>query len=166
VSITLDAILHTAINPAFLLLPKAMDSDAARVMLLAIGQQESRFTFRHQTVPGDPYAKGPARGFWQNERGGIQCVLTNQATKDQAAALCQVRSVPLDSALVHARIEFDDVLAAGLARLFLWADPKPLPSIGDAEAAWQTYIRAWRPGKPHRETWGAYHAAARAQVLA
>lgn len=158
-------ILNTAINPALLLLPRAMDSDAARVELLAIGKQESRFEFRAQKT-SDPYTKGPARGFWQNERGGIQCVLTNSATRGQAAALCKARGAPFDSAMVHARVEFDDVLAAGIARLYLWADPRPLPPADtDHETAWQCYLRNWRPGKPHRETWDAFHAAAQALIL-
>lgn len=165
-SITLDVILHTAVNPALLLLPRAMDSDAARVMLLAIGLQESRFEYRFQKVTGDPYAKGPARGFWQNERGGLQCVLTNTATKDQAAALCKARGVPVSADMVHAKVEFDDVLAAGMARLFLWADPKPLPPVGtDHETAWQCYVRNWRPGRPHRSTWDDFHKAAVSQVM-
>lgn len=164
--ILLDSILHSAVNPALLRLPRAMDTDAARVMLLAIGLQESRFLHRFQKVHGDPYAKGPARGFWQNERGGIQCVLTNTATKDQAAMLCKARGVPVSADMVHARVEFDDVLAAGLARLFLWADPRPIPMVdADHETAWQCYLRNWNPGKPHRETWDEFHAAARGQVL-
>lgn len=164
-SITLDVVLHTAVNPALLLLPRAMDSEAARVQLLATGLQESRFEYRAQKT-GNPYVDGPAHGFWQNERGGVQCVLTNGATKEQAAALCKARGVPADSNLVWSKLVFDDVLAAGFARLILWADPRPLPTVdADHETAWQCYLRNWRPGKPHRETWDAFHAAARAQVL-
>lgn len=164
--IVLDAILHKAINPALLLLPRAMDSDAARVMLLAIGLQESRFTHRFQKVHGRPYDKGPARGFWQNERGGIFCLMDNRATKDHLLHLSKVRGVPFDQVLIHSRLEFDDVLAAGCARLFLWADPHPIPPVDSGhETAWQCYLRCWRPGRPHRETWNEFHSQARAQVL-
>ena len=164
--ILLDGILHKAVEPAFALLPSKMASDAARVMLLAIGLQESRFMYRFQKT-SDPYTKGPARGFWQNERaGGVQGVLTNTATSDYAREVCRARGVPIDSALVHARLEFDDVLAAAFARLILWADPKPLPPVdADHEMAWQCYVRNWRPGKPHRETWDRFHVEARAQVI-
>lgn len=163
--IVLDAILHRAINPALQLLPAKMDSDAARVMLLAAGLQESRFEWRAQKT-SDPYRKGPARGFWQNERGGVFCVMTNLTTREHAQALCKARSVPFDQVLIHARLEHDDVLAAGFARLLLWADPKPLPAVdADHEAAWKCYLRCWQPGKPHRETWDAFHTAARAQIL-
>ena len=35
----------------------------------------------------------------------------------------------------------------------VYTDPKALPEIGDAQAAWDLYHRVWRPGKPHRQTW-------------
>lgn len=165
--ILLDTILRTAVNPALQMLPAKMDSDGARVMMLAIGLQESRFEYRFQKVHGDPYAKGPARGFWQFERGGgVFGVMTHRHTKDLAREICKARDVPFDSPLVHARLEFDDVLAAAFARLLLWADSKPLPEVDDVQGAWECYaLRTWRPGKPHRHTWDAYHAQARAQVM-
>jgi hypothetical protein len=167
-SILLDATLHNAINPALKLLPAKMDSEAARVMLLAIGLQESRLSYRFQKVPNDPYAKGPARGLWQFERGGgVVGVMAHRATKELAQDICRARSQSFDSVLIHARLEFDDVLAAAFARLLLWADAKPLPPVdADHETAWQQYIRQWRPGKAHRGTWDEFHAMARAQVMA
>jgi hypothetical protein len=163
--IVLDSILHSAVNPALLLLPRAMDSDAARVMLLSIGLQESKFEWRYQRT-SDPYRHGPAKGFWQNERGNVFCVITNRATRAHAETVCKARGVPFDQVLIHERLEHDDVLAAAMARLILWADSKPLPPVdADHETTWQCYLRCWRPGKPHRETWDAYHAQARAQVL-
>jgi hypothetical protein len=166
-SILLDAILRTAINPALGMLPVKMDSDAARVMMLTITLQEARGIDRYQKVAGDPSAKGPARGLWENERGGVYCVMTNPATKAHAEAVCKALKVPFDQVLIHAALEHKDVLAAAFARLILWADPKPLPGVdADHETAWQCYLRTWRPGKPHRETWDEYHTAARAQVIA
>lgn len=164
--ILLDAILHTAINPALGMLPAKMDSDAARVMLLAIGLQESRLKYRYQKT-NDPYSKGPARGLWQFERGGgVVGVMSHLSTKDLAEAVCKARKVPFDSSLIHAKLEFDDILAAAFARLLLWSDSKPLPALdADHETAWRYYIRNWRPGKPHRDTWDEFHAEARAQVL-
>lgn len=167
-SILLDSIIHKAINPAFQLLPSKMDTDAARVMLLAIGLQESRFEYRFQKVHGQPYAKGPARGFWQFERGGgVIGVCTHRHSKALAEAVCKARSVPFDSSLIHARLEFDDVLAAAFARLLLWTEVKALPAVDAShEEAWDYYNRCWRPGKPHRDSWEAFHAQARAQVIA
>jgi hypothetical protein len=163
----LDDILRTAINPALSLLPTKMDSDAARVQMLAIGLQESRLKFRYQKVTSDPYAKGPARGLWQFERGGgVIGVMTHRATKSLAEDICKVRGVLFDSSLIHARLEFDDILAAAFARLLLWADAKPLPGVDAShDEAWDCYVRSWRPGKPHRNTWDDFHELARSQVL-
>lgn len=165
--ILLDTILRTAINPALLRLPRAMDSDAARVMLLAIGLQESRFLYRFQKIAGRPYEKGPARGFWQFERaGGVRGVMGHKNTKDQAKLICEVRDVPFDDVLIHARLETDDVLAATFARLLLWSDARAIPTVNAShDEAWDCYIRNWKPGKPHRETWDEFHKQARAQVM-
>jgi hypothetical protein len=165
--ILLDAIIHKAINPALELLPAKMDSDAARVMLLSAGLQESRFLYRYQIVKGKPYIKGPAKSYWQHERtGGVLCVMTNVVTRDLAQMLCKERGVEFNSHAIHAAIETDDVLAAAWSRLLLWADPRPLPKVDAShEEAWQCYLRCWNPGKPHRETWDAFHEQARQQVM-
>lgn len=166
--ILLDTIIKTAIDPALALLPPKMDTPEARVMLLAIGLQESRFMFRFQKIAGRPYEKGPARSFWQMERGGgVIGVMTHHATNEYAHMLCGTRGVPFDSVLVHDCIETDDLLAAAFARLLLWADYKPLPALDAShDEAWDCYTRNWRPGKPHRETWDEFHSQARGQVIA
>lgn len=159
----LKKIINTGISPALALLPAAMDTQAARVMLLAIGLQESRFLHRRQIG-------GPARGFWQFEkgtrasRGGVWGVYLHAASKSHLAALCKARSVACDPDAIYAALEYDDVLAAGVARLLLWTDPKALPAIGDGEAAWSLYLRTWRPGTPHPKTWPALYAQAMATV--
>lgn len=86
------------------------------------------------------------------------------ATSTAAAALYQARGVPARDAAIWDAIENDDVLAAGLARLLLWSDPGRLPAVGDADAAWALYLRTWRPGKPHPETWPELYARAVAEV--
>ncbi|MFY1848681.1 hypothetical protein [Achromobacter dolens] len=160
---TLDAIVADAITPALALLPAGMDTPAARVMLLAIGLQESRFVHRRQIG-------GPARGFWQFEkgtrasRGGVWGVYLHQASKDRLAALCKARSVTCDPDAIYAALEYDDVLAAGVARLLLWTDPKALPAVGDSDAGWALYLRTWRPGKPKPDSWPPLYRQAVAQV--
>lgn len=161
----LTVIVERAINPALALLPARMDTSAARVMLLAIGLQESRFEHRRQIG-------GPARGFWQFEkgsrasRGGVWGVWLHPASKGQLAVLCKARSVACDPDAIYAALEYDDVLAAGVARLLLWTDPKALPAIGDGEAAWSLYLRTWRPGRPHPKTWPPLYAQAMAALQA
>lgn len=143
------------------LLPSGMDTMEARVMLLAIGLQESKFVHRFQVVNGKPGEKGPARGLFQFEmRGGVVGVLTHPATTKQAERICELRSVGFEAYPVWRRLENDDILATCLARLLLFSDPAPLPKVTDPIAAWEYYLRTWRPGKPHRKTWAGYHAAA------
>lgn len=151
---SLDEIAQSAIVPALKLLGVG-DSPEARVQMLAIGLQESRFEYRRQMN------NGPAMGFWQFERGGgVRGVLRHPTSKVRAESLCKTRGVPPDEMEVWKALQHDDVLAAGFARLLLLTDPKKLPDLGNAQAAWDTYIRNWRPGKPHPQTWPALYAKA------
>ncbi|QDJ96115.1 lysozyme [Aeromonas phage 4_D05] len=148
------AIIEYAINPAMALLPPKMTSDKATVMLLAIGLQESRLTHRKQIG-------GPAKSFLQFESGGgVKGIMSHSASSAPAQALCQALAVPFDRAPIFQAMEFNDALAFGLGRLLLYTDPKALPEIGDAQAAWDLYQRVWRPGKPHRQTWDELYAVA------
>lgn len=58
-----------------------------------------------------------------------------------------------DARSVWEKLAEDDILAAAFARLLLFTDPKSLPAIGAREAAWAYYLRNWRPGKPHPQSW-------------
>jgi hypothetical protein len=150
----LTTIVRQSIDPALATLPPGMDTPQARVMLLATGLQESRFVHRRQV-------RGPARGFWQfEEGGGVYGAMRHPASRDLLRSLCAQRQVPWTARAIWTAIEFDDVLAAGLARLLYWTDGKPLPAVDDRNAAWQLYLRTWRPGKPHPATWPALHAQA------
>jgi hypothetical protein len=135
-------------------LPGKFDSPEATVMLLAIGLQESRFEHRQQIG-------GPARSFWQFERGGgVVGVLTHAATAKHAQAVCALRGIAPTAASVYQRMLDDDLLGCAFARLLLYSDAAPLPTIGHREAAWDYYLRNWRPGKPHRQTWDALYSQA------
>ncbi|MBN3270120.1 hypothetical protein CUR95_23955 [Bordetella bronchiseptica] len=150
----LENVIEFAISPALALLPAKMDSAPARVMLLAIGLQESRLKYRRQIG-------GPARGLWQFERGGgVHGVLQHAASSAFAREVCAARDVAPTAAAVYVRLEHDDVLAAAFARLLLWTDPKSLPGLGRVDEAWSLYARTWRPGKPHPSTWPDCYAQA------
>lgn len=150
-----------SINCALCALPDRMDTPEARVMLIAIGLQESKFQERRQLVGSPPKPVGPATGFWQFERGGgVAGVLQHRASRDHARTLCASRGVEPVSQSVWQALQQDDVLAAGFARLLLWTDPFSLPKLGDINGAWDLYMRTWRPGKPHRSTWDAFYAQA------
>jgi hypothetical protein len=158
----IDQVLRYIVPCAYSVLPKAMASPKATVMLLAIGLQESRFLDRRQG--GD----GPGRGFWQFERGGgIKGVMTHPKTNGPlATALTELRyaSVIGDAVKLHAIVEHNDVVACVFARLLLWTVAGPLPSRDEPGKAWAQYIDGWRPGKPHRETWTNYYVEAWARV--
>lgn len=155
----LKTIVRTAVKPALALLPVKMDTPAARLLLLAIGLQESRFLYRRQL------GSGPARGLWQFERGGgVRGVLTNPASREHAYRICGIRGVEPVAAAVHPALEADDVLAAAFARLLMWTDAWRLPAVGDVQGGWDMYVRTWRPGKPHPQTWAGLYAQAMAEV--
>lgn len=139
------------------ILPSRLDTPDARVQLYAIGRQESRFEVRRQ------HGNGPAAGFWQFERGGgVVGVMSHRASKDLAITACSRRGVRFDSTAVWRALQTDDVLATVFARLLLLTDPAPLPraTVENASAGWQTYVRNWRPGRPHPETWARFWAEA------
>lgn len=146
---TFHTYAHT-IPAAYSLLPERMQSPNATAMLLAIGLQESEFAARRQ-LP-----KGPARGFWQFERaGGVVGVLEHRSTAHAIKKVLEALQYPVssDSYTCHTAIEHNDVLACCFARLLLWTLPTALPGRLEIEVAWDQYLDAWRPGKPHVETW-------------
>ena len=124
------------------------DSIDARRMLLAIGFQESGF---HNRLQMDG---GPARGFWQFERGGGAAgVINHKLTHAPATFVCNWFSIKVSSRAVWEFIGINDTLAAAFARLLLYTDPSPLPST--SMSGWEYYLRNWRPGRPHLDRWNA-----------
>lgn len=172
----LKTFIRTAITPALAMLPAEMDSAAARIQLLTTGLQESLFLHRRQLVGKPPRPIGPAKSFWQGEQGGgmVHGVRVHLDTRDLAAQIYRARGVPANDGAIWNAIEHDDVLAAGLARLLLWSDPRPLPVVGDEDGAWALYLRTWRPGAYARGTpderatlhakWLVNYATARTEV--
>lgn len=155
----LQQIRRTAIAPALALLPAKMSGPQVEVMLLAIGLQESRFEHRRQIG-------GPAVGLWQFEQGGgVRGVLTHPSSREHAAAICRTRGIPASASAVYSALATDDVLAAAFARLLLWTDPAVLPAVGEMPAAWDLYLRTWRPGKPHPGSWKGLYMQAMAAVI-
>ncbi|MCR0981778.1 hypothetical protein [Roseomonas populi] len=138
--------------------------DRARVMLLAIGGQESG-AFKARRQGGN----GPARGWWQFEGGPMSAtaeVLTGGATKRLAERVCADLQVSTDRATVYAALEHNDLLACAFARLLLWGSPKALPGVDQPDAGWGYYLSRWHPGKPHPETWAGHWREALEAVAA
>jgi hypothetical protein len=141
--------------PALSLLPTKMDTPEARVMLIAIGLQESGLTYRKQI-------NGPARGFWQFEIVAVLDVMLRAQTTAVAASVLGARgmSSKTNQREAHEQLERDDVLSCALARLLLWLDVAPLPALGESTTAWEYYKRNWRPGRPRPEHWPNNYARA------
>lgn len=153
---TPSLLVKLAISPALEMLPANMDSPAARAMMIAIALQESRISYRAQIG-------GPARGYWQFEQGGgVRGVLMHTASRPHIQAVLKAIDYAQESdpAACYTAIQHNDILAACFARLLLWTLPNALPASGDAQGGWDTYVAAWRPGKPHRQTWDAFYKQA------
>lgn len=160
-------IAHKALNDAIAILGDKYGSTEAKLEVLAIGGQESKYLVRRQVVKknGKLVLEGPATSFWQFEQGGgVAGVLRHESSAVLARRLCAVRGITPLAADVWSALEHDDVLGAGFARLLLLTDSGRLPKIGDAEAGWATYVKNWRPGKPHKDAWPASYAAALKEV--
>jgi hypothetical protein len=137
--------LKADISAGLALLPAKMNSEDASVLLYATSRQENP-----QRLPQQ--VGGPAVGDYQFEKGGgVKGVMTHDAVKDFTRAVCTARKVSFDAGSITQALKTDAILAAALARLLYYTDPKQLPYAGDDLAAWQLYLRTWRPGAYARQ---------------
>ena len=160
---TPEILLAHVIRPALTLLREvsgrvAMHSTEAEVLTLAIALQETNGKARWQA------GRGPAKGYWQFERSGLRGVLEHAASGRLAIDYLRTIDLSADPEAVWAALPYSELAQAGLARLLLWTDPLPLPSVADQEAGWGYYLRNWRPGKPHAHHWAGNWAQAREMV--
>jgi hypothetical protein len=126
----------------------------AEMMLLAIAGQESNLQHRFQI-------HGPARGYWQFERGGgLAGVMSHKATSRIMHDALDELGIGADPEARWAALPYSELLQVTAARCLLLSDPKPLPPLGDAQLAWAYYLRNWRPGKPHSDAWTTHYRAA------
>lgn len=143
-----DIFLHDIVDPSLKWLTSVSgtpSADNARVLVMAIAGQESHWEHRRQIG-------GPARSYWQFEKGGGVAGLF-RVTPSQLRAVCETLDIPYDQATVFEAMAWNDTLACCMARLLLWSDPRALPPVGNKEAGWQYYLANWRPGAPHPEAW-------------
>lgn len=151
---TPSKLLKTAIIPALSELESAgiKDSFEARRFLLAIALQESRLRHRRQVV--GTAETGPAASYWQFERGGgCRGVLTHKAVSQRMRQVCADYCIEQTEQGLWEAMRYQDIVAACAARLLIYTLPSALPT--SEPDGWQQYIDAWRPGKPHPQTWAA-----------
>jgi hypothetical protein len=131
-----------------------MDTPEAELLLLAIALQESGARHRAQI-------KGPARGYWQFERGGgFAGILAHARTGPLIHTLIDELNLSADADELWQALPQSELLQTCFARMLLWSDNAPLPAVGDKDAAWAVYLRNWRPGKPSRDRWDASYQGA------
>ena len=152
--------------PAWQLLPPAMSTTLAQVFVLTICLHEGGpLAFQAARCPGpcianrwqvidvrQPDRKGPARGIAQFEKGGVAGVMNHHASRYWLKQACDALGVPFTVAGIWSALASNDALAAVLARLLAFTDPRALPAVGDWEAAFAYYVRNWRPGAWTRGT--------------
>lgn len=127
---------------------------AARRFLLTIALQESALKHRRQVTSGGQEL-GPASSFWQFEKnGGCRGVLDHPATSEKMRTICADFNVEPTPLGLWEAMRYHDVVAAAAARLLVYTLPSKLPAT--APEGWAQYIQAWRPGKPHMNTWASY----------
>lgn len=127
------------------LLPPTMRAIAAKVLLYATNRQENPKRLPQQVA-------GPAVGDYQFERGGgVKGVLTHSAVRALTVKVCDERNLACTADSIYKALKTDPTLAAALARLLYYTDPKALPVVGDEVGAWALYLRTWRPGAYARQ---------------
>lgn len=144
---------NTVLTAALAMMPPNFDTPQARVMLLSIGLQESELCFHIQ-------CNGPAHGLWQFERSGVIAALSTPTAHAIMPDICAKLGVPFDATSIYQALPHNDVLAAIVARLLLWADRDTLPALGDSSGAYSYYLANWRPGKPRPHDWPINYAKA------
>jgi len=132
----------------------------AQVMLMAIVGQEAAFQYRLQIG-------GPARSYWQFEKGGgVAGVMRNATTGKWARSVCAALDIPSDENTVYEAMAWSDHLATSMARFNLWLAPGALPAVGREDDAYNYYVRQWAPGKPDKSRWHPNYEAAMQAVAA
>ena len=152
----IDTLKSHVIPAAMSPLPAKMDTPEARAMLVAIALQESNLQYRKQIG-------GPALGFFMWELPQVGLVLRHEvigplALKVLADLAYSVGVPPYEK--IHDAMQHNDILQCTFSRLMLWPDAAPLPQRGDVQGSLATYLRVWRPGRPHPEKWPANWAQA------
>jgi hypothetical protein len=120
-------------------------NDPARLFLLVAALQETGA--RNIAQEGG----GPGVDPWQDEPETISEILSNAATRKMALEICAaagfITTLTLSTLAedVYANLIRLPNLAVGFNRLDLYADPHPLPAVGDEVGCCATYARVWRP---------------------
>lgn len=120
----------------------------AEQLLLSIALQESGARHRFQIVRRDDGTtrRGPACSYWQFEKyGGLAGVMRHSSTGAYALRFLEELDIAPTIDAAWEAFPFNDLLAAGFARLLLWTDPAPIPAVVHRDEQFRYYLRNWRP---------------------
>lgn len=170
----IEHLLRFTFPAAYSLLPPALESRAATVLVLAIAIQRTGLSDRRQR------GGGPARSFWLFDRGetlrigatgGLAAVLAHPSSGPmllKVLAALQYPVAPIQEVLrvLMLATEHNDVLAAACALAALQTLTVPLAVAGDAAGAYRNYAEVWQPGRMLSTDWEANYDAALTAVTA
>lgn len=148
----------TILTPSMVNFPAVLISQKASLLLLAIAGQEAGWTDRIQQP------NGPARGFWQSEKGGMLKGVIGGPYAPVLDKFLSIYSLPADPNLLFEALAWHDPLSCFVARLGLFMDPSSLPAVGNEDDAWACYEKNWQPGKPSRSRWSAVYPQSLAAI--
>jgi hypothetical protein len=109
---------------------------------------------------------GYAHGYGQTQRPTVQLLLDHATCGPALRSVCDARGVEPTADAIFAALLTDDILGFCCTRLLYWADPHPVPAIGNVDAGWACYLRAQRPGKPDQVRWERVYPVAVACFVA
>ena len=158
-----DAVLVPALNKTASFAPEMVRNRSLKVLMTAISGQEANWTERVQ-VPG-----GFARGLFQMQLNDIADIMANDATSgifDLGMKAFGIKTQTAEHLFNLIETPEGDVLAAFLARLNLYADPKPIPPADIQQAMWEYYLATWRPGMENWKRWEGVYGQALSAVPA
>lgn len=172
----IEHLLRFAFPAAYALLPPALESKAATVLVLAIGIQRTGLSERRQRGT----ASNRARSFWSFDHGetlrvgatgGLAAVLMHPVSGPLLKKVLAALQYPVDPTqevlrVLMMAIEHNDVLAVACAILALQTLTESLAPLGDAAGAYRNFAEAWQPGRMLATDWQANYDTAYKAVTA
>ncbi|MGH8710125.1 MAG: hypothetical protein ACREVA_02220 [Burkholderiales bacterium] len=135
---TIKYVAYQAIPSGLSLLPRLMNTSEARVMLLAIGLQESRFEHRVQAE---------TKSYWQFTLKEVHKIVKHSpSTTELVKDAVELLGYTFDVSTIYNKIEDNDTLAVVVARLLLYKSKRKLPVARDAVEGGKQYVELWQPG--------------------
>jgi hypothetical protein len=158
-ALTPESYLNNTMDPAGVFMTRitgVVNDDNALCQVLATFLYETAL----ETKVQEPVGYG--HGYGQLEEPTVQLLLNETVCGPLLVAICKALDVEATASVIWTELLTNDVLGFCCTRLLYWADPNPMPTIGDTQTAWQTYLRVQRPGAPSESRWNIVYPQATA----